>query len=109
MVLWVVAACPVPGGFPPPVNVVNRAYQMYRLRMPIWSFYDKTYIVIPTCTSNISRPSAPRAPAIAVDLRIEEQVWVGPELPGSCCQTYVTGSKGIFHCTVGKMCNECVG
>ena len=45
MVSWVVAACPIPGGFPP-VNVVNRAYQMYRLRMPIWSFYDKTYIVI---------------------------------------------------------------
>ena len=25
MVSWVVAACPVPGGFPPPINVVNRA------------------------------------------------------------------------------------
>ena len=43
MVSWVVAACPVLGGFPP-VNVINRAYPMYRLRMPIWSFYDKTYI-----------------------------------------------------------------
>ena len=61
-------------GFPPPVNVVNRAYQMYRLRMPIWSFYSKTYIVIPTCTSDISLPSSPLSPAIAVDLRIEEQV-----------------------------------
>ena len=30
-------------GFPPPVNIVNRAYQMDRLRMPIWSFYSKTY------------------------------------------------------------------
>ena len=29
-------------GFPPPVNVVNRAYQMDRFRMPIWSFYYKT-------------------------------------------------------------------
>ena len=63
--------------------------------MPIWSFYDKTYIVIPTCTSDISRPSSPRLPAIVVDLRIEEQVWVGPELSVSYCQTYVTGSRGI--------------
>ena len=94
---WVVAACPISWGFPPPVNVVNRAYQMYRLSMPIWSFYDKTYIVIPTCTSDISRPSSPLSPAIAVDLRMEEQVWVGPELPGSNCQTYVTGSKGSSH------------
>ena len=97
MVSWVVVACPIPGGFHPPVNVVNRAYQMYRLRMPIWSFYDKTYIVIPACTSDVSRPSSPRSPAIAVDLRIEEQVWVGPELPGSSCQTYVAGSCGISH------------
>ena len=42
MVLLVGSACPMSEGFPPPVNVVNRAYQMYRLRMPIWSFYDKT-------------------------------------------------------------------
>ena len=42
-------------GFPPPVNVVNRAYQMDRLSMPIWSFYSKTYIVILTCPSDISR------------------------------------------------------
>ena len=83
-------------GFPPPVNVVNRAYQMYRLSMPIWSFYSKTYIVIPTCTSDISLPSSPLSPAIAVDLRIEGQVCVGPELPGGRCQTYVTGSKGVF-------------
>ena len=59
-------------GFPPPVNAVNRAYQMYRLRMPIWSFYSKTYIVIPTYTSDISLPSSPLSPTIAVDLRIEE-------------------------------------
>ena len=65
--------------------------------MPIWSFYDNTYIVIPTCTSDISRLSSPRSPAIAVNLRIEEQVWVGPELPGSSCQTYVTGSRVISH------------
>ena len=44
-----------------------------------------------------SRPSSPHSPAIAVDLRIDEQVCVGPELPGDCCQTYVTGSKGISH------------
>ena len=62
------------GGFPLPVNVVNRAYQMCRLHMPIWSFYSKTYVVIPTCTSDISLPSSPLSPAIAVDLRIEEQV-----------------------------------
>ena len=86
MISWVVASCPILGGFPP-VNVVNRAYQMHRLRMPIWSFYDKAYIVILTCTSDISRLSSPRSPAIAVDLRIEEQVWVGPELPGSSYQT----------------------
>ena len=61
-------------GFFLDVDVVNRAYQMYRLSMPIWSFYDKTYIVIPTCTSDISRPSSPLSPAIAVDLRIEVQV-----------------------------------
>ena len=42
-----------------------------------------------------SLPSSPHSPAIAVDLRIEEQVCVGPELPGSSCQTYVAGSKGI--------------
>ena len=96
-VSWVVAACPMPGGFPPPINVVNQAYQMYRLRMPIWSFYDKTCIVIPTCTFDISRLSSLLSPAIAVDLRIEEQVWAGPELPGSCCQMYMTGSRGICH------------
>ena len=83
-------------GFPPPVNVVNRAYQMYRLGMPIWSFCSKTYIVIPTCTSDISLPFSPLLPAIAVDLRIEGQVCVGLELPGGWCQTYVTGSKGVF-------------
>ena len=55
---------------------------MYRLRIPIWSFYSKTYIVIPTCTSDISLLSSPLSLAIAVDLRIEEQVCVGPELPG---------------------------
>ena len=65
--------------------------------MPIWSFYDKTYVVVPTCTSDISRPSSPRLPALAVDLRIEEQVCVGPELPGGCCQMYVTGSRSISH------------
>ena len=97
MVYSVVAACPVSAGFPPPVNVVNRAYQMYRLCMPIWRFYDKTYIVIPTCTSDISSPSSPLSPAIAADLRIEEQVWVGPELPGSNCPMYVTDSKGSSH------------
>ena len=70
--------------------------------MPIWSFYDKTYNVIPTCTSDISCPSSPRTPAIAVDLRIEEQVWVGPELPGSWRQMYVTGSKGVSHWESGK-------
>ena len=31
------------------------------------------------------------------NLRIEVQVCVGPELPGSYCQTYVTGSRGISH------------
>ena len=65
--------------------------------MPIWSFYDETYIVISTCTSDISRLSSPHSPALAVDLRIEVQVCVGPELPGSCCQTYVTDSRGISH------------
>ena len=52
--------------------------------------------------SDISRPSSPFSPAIAVDLRIEEQVWVEPELPGSWRQTYVTGSKGISHWESGK-------
>ena len=89
-------------GFPPPVNVVNRAYQMYRLCMPIWSFYDETYIVIPTCTSDISLPSSPHSPAVAVDLRIVEQVCEGPILPGSWCQTYMTGSKGVSHWVSGK-------
>ena len=46
-------------GFPPPVNVVNRAYQMDRLRMPIWSFYSKTYIVILTCPSDMFPPVLP--------------------------------------------------
>ena len=53
-------------GFPPPVNVVNRAY--YRLRMPIWSFYSKTYIVILTCPSDMFPPVLPTfSPAIAYD------------------------------------------
>ena len=56
---WLVAACSVSGGFPPPVNVVNQAYQMYRLRMPIWSFYSKTYIVILAFTSDIFPPVLP--------------------------------------------------
>ena len=33
----------------------------------------------------------------ADNLRIEVQVCVGLELPGSCCQMYVTGSRGISH------------
>ena len=46
-------------GFPPPVNVVNRAYQMDRLSMPIWSFYSKTNIVILTCPSDMFPPVLP--------------------------------------------------
>ena len=46
-------------GFPPPVNVVNRAYQMDRLSMPIWSFYSKTNIVILTCSSDMFPPVLP--------------------------------------------------
>ena len=46
-------------GFPLPVNVVNRAYQMDRLRMPIWSFYSKTYNVILTCPSDMFPPVLP--------------------------------------------------
>ena len=44
-----------------------------------------------------SPPSSPLSPTIAVDLRIEGLVCVGPELPGGRCQTYVTGSKGVSH------------
>ena len=46
----------------------------------------------------------PRSPALAVDLRIEVQVCVGPELPGSCCQTYVTGSRGYFPLVEWEKC-----
>ena len=46
-------------GFPPPVNVVNRAYRMDRLSMPIWSFYSKTNIVILTCPSDMFPPVLP--------------------------------------------------
>ena len=49
-------------GFPPPVNVVNRAYQMDRLCMPIWSFYSKTNIVILTCPSDMFPPVLPHSP-----------------------------------------------
>ena len=46
-------------GFPPPVNVVNRANQMDRFCMPIWSFYCKTNIVILTCPSDMFPPVLP--------------------------------------------------
>ena len=46
-------------GFPPPVNVVNLAYQMDRLSMLIWSFYSKTNIVILTCPSDMFPPVLP--------------------------------------------------
>ena len=46
-------------GLPPPVNVVNRAYQMDRFCMPIWSFYCKTNIVILTCPSDMFPPVLP--------------------------------------------------
>ena len=55
----VVAACPVPGGFPPPINVVNWAYQMYRLSIPIWSFYDKTYTVLSYLLVHLISPARP--------------------------------------------------
>ena len=46
-------------GFPPPVNVVNRANQMDRFCMPIWGFYCKTNIVILTCPSDMFPPVLP--------------------------------------------------
>ena len=70
-------------GFPPPVNVVNRAYQMDRLRMPIWSFYSKTYIVILTCPSDMFPPVLPTFACHCIRLRIAVQVWVETTLPGS--------------------------
>ena len=69
-------------GFPPPVNVVNRAYQMDRLRMPIWSFYSKTYIVILTCPSDMFPPVLPTFACRRIRLRIEVQVWMEATLPG---------------------------
>ena len=63
-------------GFPPPVNVVNRAYQMDRLRMPIWSFYSKTNIVILTCSSDMFPPVLPTFTSFSDELRIEgEWAW----------------------------------
>ena len=63
-------------GFPPPLNVVNRAYQMDRLRMPIWSFYSKTNIVILTCPSDMFLPVLPTFRLFSDELRIEgEWVW----------------------------------
>ena len=38
----------------------------------------------------------------ADNLRIGELGCEGPELPGGCCHTYVTGSKGISHWYSGK-------
>ena len=69
-------------GFPPPVNVVNRAYQMDRLRMPIWGFYSKTYIVILTCPSDMFPPVLPTFACHCIRLRIEVQMWMEATLPG---------------------------
>ena len=71
------------GCFPPPVNVVNRAYQMDRLRIPIWNFYSKTYIVILTCPSDMFPPVLPTFACHCIRLRIAVQVWVETTLPGS--------------------------
>ena len=62
-------------GFSPPVNVVNRAYQMDRLCMPIWSFYSKTNIVILTCPSDMFPPVLPTFASFSDELRIEGK-WV---------------------------------
>ena len=43
---------------------------MYRLGMLKWSFYSKTYIIIPTCTYDDSLPSSPRSPACRRRARI---------------------------------------
>ena len=49
---------------------------MYRLCMPIWSFYNKTYIVIPSCTSDILPPVLPFSPTVADDQELMSRgVW----------------------------------
>ena len=49
---------------------------MDRLRIPIWSFYSKTYIVILTCPSDMFPPVLPTFASFSVELRIEgEGVW----------------------------------
>ena len=57
---WVVAACPVrwrlPSSF---VMLLIGLIRCTGFCMPIWSFYNKTYIVIPTCTSDILPPVLP--------------------------------------------------
>ena len=47
-------------------NVVNRAVSVVQvICMPIWSFYDKTNIVILTCTTDIFPPILPTCLLIA--------------------------------------------
>ena len=67
-IYWLVGCCLYRvWGFPPPVNVVNRAYQMDRLSMPIWSFYSKTTIVILICPSDMFPPVLPTFAALVTN------------------------------------------
>ena len=93
-------------GFPPPVNVVNRANQMDRFCMPIRSFYCKTNIVILTCPSDMFPPVLP---TFAFSWRIENWRCMGvvPRLPACRCQTYVTGSR-VFPLIEWEKCLMCV-
>ena len=77
-------------------NVVNRAVSVVQvLCMPIWSFYDKTNIVILSCTTDIFPPVLP--------------TYLLADAAQDCCQAYDTGSVHFVPSVEVKMLYMSVG
>ena len=76
--------------------------------MPIWSFYDKTNIVILTCTTDIFPPILPTYLLAAA---VDKVKWKGVSAGTvrGCCQAYDTGSVHFVPSVEVKMLYMSVG
>ena len=84
-------------------NVVNWAMSVVQVVcMPVWSFYDKTNIVILTCTTDIFPPVLPTCLWLLLLIKWGGRVCAAGAAQG-CCQAYDTGSMHFVPSVEVKM------